>query len=64
MVQQLDKDWMTVREAAAYLSVCAQTVRRLVILGKLHGTKMGSGPNCVIRISAASIEKMLEKGKH
>jgi hypothetical protein len=32
--------------------------------GKLAGTKLGSGPNAHLRISAVSIEKFMESNRH
>jgi excisionase family DNA binding protein len=62
--QTLDRDWMTAQQAADYLQVEVQTVRRMVVAGKLKGTKLGSGKTSPLRISASSIEKLLESNKH
>jgi excisionase family DNA binding protein len=58
--QTLEKDWLTRKEAAEYLSVTPQKVSELVNSGKLHGTKLGDGPNSPLRISSDSIERMLK----
>jgi len=58
--QTLDGDWMTVKETARYLKCAPGTVRRLVLEGKLTGKKLGAGPNSHLRISAVSIEKLME----
>jgi excisionase family DNA binding protein len=60
--QQLDRDYLTTKQAADYLQVSTYTVLRMVKDGKISGTKLGTGKNSKLRISAASIEKMLEKG--
>ena len=62
--QTLDRDWMTAQQAADYLQLEVQAVRRMVVAGKLKGTKLGSGKTSPLRISASSIEKLLESGKH
>jgi excisionase family DNA binding protein len=59
--QQLDADYMTVKETAVYLKVHPKTVIRMVEEGKLDGKKLGAGKNSSIRISSASIEKLLKK---
>lgn len=62
--QTLDRDFMTVKQAADYLQVSLQTVRRLITDGKLSATKLGSGPNSHLRVSTISIEKLLETKQH
>lgn len=62
--QTLDRDFLTVKQAASYLQVNAQTVRRMILEGKLSATKLGSGPNAHLRISTISIEKLLESNRH
>jgi excisionase family DNA binding protein len=52
---------MTVKETAVYLKVHPKTVIRMVEEGKLDGKKLGAGKNSSIRISSASIEKLLKK---
>lgn len=58
--QQLTADWVTPQEAADYLGVSKQTVRAWCKGGRLVSSKLGYR---TLRISAASIEKMLEAAK-
>lgn len=58
--QQLDTDWVTPQEAADYLGVTKQTIRVWCRAGRLVWSKMGYR---TVRISSASIEKMLERSK-
>lgn len=62
--QQLDRDFLTVRQSAAYLQISVATIHRLIRDGILSGSKLGPAPNSPIRISSASIEKMLERNSH
>ena len=62
--QQLDRDFLTVRQTAAYLQITTATVQRLIKGGTLSGSKLGTSPNSPLRISSASIEKMLERNSH
>lgn len=62
--QQLDRDFLTVRQTAAYLQTSTATVQRLIKNGTLSGSKIGTAPNSPLRISSASIEKMLERNSH
>jgi excisionase family DNA binding protein len=59
----LDRDWLTVEQAAEYLQVSAFTIRRMVKDQKIVGTKLGDGPNSKLRISSQSIRDMLERNK-
>ena len=61
MTQTLDRDWMTRKQAAEYLQVTAATVDRYLKSGVLQGSQLV--PNGTVRISAVSIEKMLEKSR-
>lgn len=60
--QSLDQDWMTVAETAKYCRCSTWTIRQRIIDGKLKVSQMV--PNGRVLISAASIEKMLEKSAH
>lgn len=55
--QTLNRDWLTVQQAADYLQLDAQTVRKYVRLGRLEGRQIVAAGKW--RISAASIEKLL-----
>lgn len=57
--QMLDRDWLSVAQTAAYLQVSTRTVHRYLDSGRLSASQLV--PNGTIRISASSIEKMLEK---
>lgn len=54
----MNSDWVTQEQAAEYLGVSVATVHRWVAAGKLKASKLG---HRTVRISIASIEKMLEK---
>jgi len=56
--QMLDRDWLTVKQAALYLQVSTRTIARYVDRGTLSASQLV--PGGTIRISAISIEKMLE----
>ena len=56
--QTLDRDWFTVRQAAAYLQVSTRTIARYIDRGTLSASQLVPGGS--IRISVTSIEKMLE----
>jgi excisionase family DNA binding protein len=56
--QMLDRDWFTVQQAAAYLQVSTRTIARYIDRGTLSASQLV--PGGTIRISANSIEKMLE----
>jgi excisionase family DNA binding protein len=58
---RLDKDWLTLKEVAAYLRVCEGTVFRYLKFGKLKGRQMV--PKGSWRISSASVEQLLKQGK-
>lgn len=59
-IQTLEKDWLTVKEAAAYLSVSPFTIRRWLKEGKLPHKKLGTSKNSSIRVSSLGIEKYLQ----
>jgi excisionase family DNA binding protein len=59
----LDRDWLTVEQAADYLQVSPFTIRRMVKDRKIVGSKLGEGSNSSLRISAQSIRDMLERNK-
>ena len=54
------KPWLSPTEAAAVLGVCKQTVIQWGKDGKLEASKIGYR---TIRISAASIERLMEQNK-
>ena len=60
--QMLDRDWFTVKQAAAYLQVSTRTVARYVDRGTLSASQLV--PGGTLRISAISIEKLLESTRH
>ena len=60
--QSLDRDWFTVGQAAAYLQVSTRTIARYIDRGTLSASQLV--PGGTIRISAISIEKLLEKTRH
>jgi len=60
--QTLDRDLLTVSEAAAYLRVHPMTVRRMIREGKLKASQLVARGR--VLIAATDIEKMLEKSKH
>jgi excisionase family DNA binding protein len=64
MVQTLDKDLLTVAQAADYLSCCKQTIRRLIKDGKLEASRTGIGKNSSWRITSVSIEKLMEANRN
>jgi excisionase family DNA binding protein len=59
MTQQLDRDFLTVAEAAEYLRCSSWTVRELIKRGILEASRLV--PRGKVRISAVSIEKALQK---
>ena len=58
--QQLTAEWVTPQEAADYLGVTKQTIRSWCREGRLVWSKLGYR---TLRISTASIEKMMERSK-
>ena len=52
--------YLTVRQAQAYLQVGRHKVLALYHEGKLAGPRLGTGKNCAIRISAASLAAFME----
>ena len=58
-MQLLDRDWLSVAQTAEYLQVSTRTVHRYLDSGRLLASQLV--PKGTIRISAISIEKMLEK---
>jgi excisionase family DNA binding protein len=57
--QQLDRDWLTVKQAADYLQVGTLVIRQYVKRGILEGSQLV--PKGKVRISAISVEKALQK---
>ncbi len=60
VTRQLTSDWVSQDEAAAYLGVTKQTIRNWVKQGRLTKSVLGYR---TVRISAASIERMMERSK-
>lgn len=60
--QTLDRDLLTVAEAAAYLRIHPMTVRRMIREGTLKASQLVAKGR--ILIAATDIEKLLEKSKH
>jgi len=61
VTRRLDRDWLTMAQAGEYLQVDARTIERWVKRGLLSASQ--PIPLGRIRISAVSIEKMMEKGR-
>lgn len=57
----VDRDWLTVSQTAEYIQCSRITVHRYLASGLLKGSQLV--PMGVIRISAISIEKLLERSK-
>lgn len=57
------QDWWTRQQAADYLQVGLETIDRWIKAGILDARKIGPAKQSTVRISAISIEKMLEKSK-
>jgi excisionase family DNA binding protein len=55
--QMLDRDYFTVKQAAAYLQVSTRTIARYIDRGTLTASQLV--PGGTIRISVTSIEKLL-----
>ena len=60
--QMLDRDYLTVQQTAKYLQVHPQTVKTYLKTGILTSSQLVPGGRH--RISAASIEKLLENSRH
>jgi predicted site-specific integrase-resolvase len=58
-VPTLDRDWLSAKDACAYLEISWPTLKRYIALGKLQASQIVPKGN--IRISASSIEKMLNR---
>lgn len=61
-IQILDRDWFSVAQTAAYLQVSTRTVHRYLDSGLLSASQLVAGGT--LRVSAISIEKLLEKNTH
>lgn len=59
-VTQLTTDWVTQEEAASYLGVHVVTIRKWAKEGRLVKSVLGYR---TVRISAASIEKMMDRSR-
>jgi excisionase family DNA binding protein len=57
--QRLDRDWMSVQQAAAYLQVCTMTIHRYIREGRLQSSQIIPGGKR--RIASSSIEKLLQR---
>ena len=57
---QLEGELLSPKQAASYLGVSAQIVRRWVAAGEIEGHRLGYH---TIRIPAASIEKFMQRRK-
>ncbi len=57
-MNQLMEEWVTPKDAAAYLGISVKTVRGWCVSGRLISRKLGYR---TIRIATVSIEKMLER---
>lgn len=55
-------EWMTLQQAAEYMQVSTRTVHRWIKAGRLRIAQVV--PGGLVRVSAVSIEKMLEKSRH
>jgi len=60
--QMLDRDYLSVAQTAAYLQCSTRTVHRYLYSGLLSASQLV--PGGTIRISATSIEKMMESTRH
>jgi excisionase family DNA binding protein len=58
-LQTLDRDWLTVKQAAAYLQVSTRTIARYIDRGTILASQFV--PGGTVRISASGIEKMLQR---
>lgn len=58
-IQTLDRDWLTVGQAADYLQCCPMTIYRMIQEGKIQGMQIT--PRGKWRVSASSIEKLLNR---
>lgn len=56
----LTAEWVTSLEAGDYLGVSVQTIRKWITEKRLDGRKLGYR---TVRVSAVSVEKMLERLK-
>jgi len=59
MAEPYGREWLTVEQAAEYLQVSVQMVRRYIHDGRLPASQLV--PNGKYRIKANDIDKMLEK---
>lgn len=59
--QQLDRDWLSVQQTAAYLGCSTGTVRNYIRAGALSCSQLVRRGK--VRISAVSIERVLEKSR-
>lgn len=57
----MNHEWLTKKQAAEYLQVSVFTVHNWLKAGVLHGSQMV--PRGAVRISAVSVEKLLERSK-
>jgi excisionase family DNA binding protein len=58
MPQELDRDFLTIKQASDYLGCSKDTIRRMIRDGKLPFSQLCE--NGVIRIKASSISRLME----
>ena len=56
------QEWWTVKEAAEHLRVSTQTVRQYIRQGRIASSQVT--PRGRVLVSAASVEKLLERNRH
>jgi predicted site-specific integrase-resolvase len=56
-VPTLDREWISAKDACAYLGISFPTLKRYIRLGKLQSSQIV--PNGNIRVSAISIKELL-----
>ena len=59
--QSLDRDYLTIKQAAAYLQVHPATIREHIKAGRLPASQLV--PRGSIRIPSVAIEKLLERSR-
>ena len=57
--QTLNRDYLTIKQAADYLQCSPWTIRQHIKAGRLEGLQLV--PRGSVRIPASSIEKLLER---
>lgn len=59
--QTLDRDWLSIDQTAEYFQVAKGTIRNWIKAGVLEASQLV--PRGAVRISAASVEKQLERSR-